>query len=141
MLRMLIKTVMFTCLTASLPSSSFSGTPCTRGSNTEGGKSYRFLVPQACSRSYQKTILTQAKGRISFQLSLSSECRLASPGSPCTTLGTSDCKYELTTGERCCCGQCSAWASLACVPDQTSGAGVWQIFPICPAEGCGSEGE
>ena len=73
-----------------------------------------------------------------------SECALASPGSPCTNLEVSDCKYKSSSlpGERCCCGQCtdSSWLSLACVPDQTTEDGIWQMS-ICPADGCGSKGE
>ena len=70
-----------------------------------------------------------------------SECSLASLGSPCTNLEADDCKYELIAGERCCCGRCSSWLSLACVLDSTTGARLWQpIDSLCPAEGCGSEG-
>merc|ERR1719264_39336 len=31
---------------------------------------------------------------------------------------------------------------MTCVPDSTTGSGLWQpmYFPLCPAEGCGSEG-
>ena len=72
------------------------------------------------------------------------ECSHASPGSPCTNLEADDCKYE-HIGEHCCCGQCadSHWLSLACVLDSTTGAGLWQPIDLmlCPAEGCGSEGE
>ena len=71
-----------------------------------------------------------------------SECSLASPGSPCTNLEAEDCKYE-HIGDHCCCGQCSdsPWLSLACVLDSTTGAGTWQPIALCPAGGCGSEGE
>ena len=69
------------------------------------------------------------------------ECRNASLGSPCTNVGTGDCKYELTSGEHCCCGQCSSWLSLACVLNSTSGAGVWQISSGCPVDGCDSKGD
>ena len=73
-----------------------------------------------------------------------SECSLASPGSPCNNLEDKDCKYE-HIGEHCCCGQCSgpAWLSLACVLNSTTGAGFWQPIKsiLCPAEGCGSQGE
>ena len=77
-------------------------------------------------------------------LYLLSECSLASPGSPCTNLEADDCKYEYFHGDHCCCGQCPApnWLSLACVFDSTTGAGLWQpTNSLCPAEGCGSEGE
>ena len=74
-----------------------------------------------------------------------SECALASPGSPCTNLEVSDCKYKSPSlpGERCCCGQCtdSSWLSLACVSNSTTGSGLWQTTSICPADGCGSKGE
>ena len=74
-------------------------------------------------------------------LYLISECSLASPGSPCSNLEAEDCKYEL--GDHCCCGQCPVWFSLACVLNSTTGAGLWQPIDmmLCPAEGCGSEGE
>ena len=70
-----------------------------------------------------------------------SECSLASPGSTCTNLGERDCKYEYI-GDHCCCGQCSdsSWLSLACVPDSTTGEGVWQQ-QLCPVGGCDSQGE
>ena len=71
-----------------------------------------------------------------------SECREASPGSPCTNIGTNDCKYKLATGEYCCCGLCSnsTWLSLACLPDSTTGAGIWRRSSLCPSEGCGNQG-
>ena len=74
---------------------------------------------------------------------LLSECSLASPGSPCTDLEAEDCKYK-HIGKHCCCGQCSDshWLSLACVLNSTTGAGSWQpTDSLCPAEGCGIEGE
>ena len=73
-----------------------------------------------------------------------SECSLASPGSPCTNLEAKDCKNGYI-GDHCCCGQCSdsPWLSLACVLNATTGSSHWQpiIDSICPAEGCGSDGE
>ena len=70
------------------------------------------------------------------------ECSLASPGSPCSNLEADDCNYK-AVGDHCCCGQCGGWFSLACVLDSTTGAGLWQPIDLmlCPAEGCGSEGE
>ena len=77
---------------------------------------------------------------LSYWLYLSSECGLASLGSPCTNLEATDC---LISGEHCCCGQCpnAPWIRLACVPDSTTGAGLWQMLSPCPADGCGSGGE
>jgi len=44
-----------------------------------------------------------------------------------------------SNGDHCCCGQCGE--NFSCVqPDSTTGAGHWQST-LCPAEGCGSEGE
>ena len=73
---------------------------------------------------------------------LITECSQAIPGSPCTNLEAGDCKYE-HIGDHCCCGQCSnsPWLSLACVLNSTTGAQFWQPDSLCPAEGCGSEGE
>ena len=51
--------------------------------------------------------------------------------------GTLNCHY---TGDHCCCGNCSESFKLSCAPDSTTGAGVWQST-LCPAAGCGSEGE
>lgn len=70
------------------------------------------------------------------------ECSHASPGSPCIHLDADYCKYE-HIGDRCCCGQCSdsPWLSLACVLNSTTGAQFWQPDSLCPAGGCGSEGE
>ena len=75
---------------------------------------------------------------------LLSECSLASPGSPCTNLEAEDCKYEYIHGDYCCCGQCHdpQWLSLDCVLNPTTGDKLWHpIDSICPADGCGSEGE
>ena len=80
-----------------------------------------------------------------------SECSLASPGSPCTNLEADDCNYEYFhfLGNLCCCGQCTEyldprWLSLACVLNSTTGDRVWKPkdpIILCPAEGCGSDGE
>ena len=80
---------------------------------------------------------------LSYGSYLLSECEKASPGSACTNLEANDCKFKIV-GEECCCGQCSdpGWLNLACVPNTTTGAGLWQIDPPrCPADGCGSQGE
>ena len=75
-------------------------------------------------------------------LYLLSECSLASPGSPCTNLEADDCKNEYSLGDHCCCGQCTGWLSLACVLDSTTGAQHWlPKGSLCPADGCGNEGE
>ena len=68
------------------------------------------------------------------------------PGQPCTLPGELDCHYENLidnhglTGN-CCCGQCDL--DMTCAPDSTTRSGLWQPMhsPLCPAEGCGSEGE
>merc|ERR1719350_896022 len=79
---------------------------------------------------------------------LSSECPPLppSPGHLCAAPdGTLDCQYEnlidisALTGT-CCCGQCDI--DMTCAPDSTTGSGLWQPMhsPLCPAEGCSSEG-
>ena len=35
----------------------------------------------------------------------------------------------------------SDWTTLACVPDSNIGTGLWQLTPLCTADGCGTEGE
>ena len=69
-----------------------------------------------------------------------------SPGEPCSRPGALDCPYENqidnngVTGH-CCCGQCDV--DMTCAPDSNTGSGLWQPLhsSLCPAEGCGSEGE
>ena len=74
-----------------------------------------------------------------------SECSLTFPGSPCTNPEAADCKYKHIHGDHCCCGHCQdpGWLNLSCVLNSTTGAGLWQPrhSPLCPVEGCGSEGE
>jgi len=80
---------------------------------------------------------------------LSSECPPLPPsqGHLCAApVGKQDCHYEnfiansfgLTVN--CCCGQCDI--DMTCAPDSTTGSGLWQPMhsPLCPADGCGSEG-
>merc|ERR1719500_732127 len=57
-----------------------------------------------------------------------------------------DCHYENLIGNNggtanCCCGQCDI--DMTCAPNSTTGSGLWQPMysTLCPAEGCGSEGE
>ena len=69
-----------------------------------------------------------------------SECPLLppSPGRLCVApAGTQDCQYET---DHCCCGHCLESFTLSCVPDSTTGAGIWKMSTICLADGCGSEG-
>jgi len=66
------------------------------------------------------------------------ECSLASPGSPCDSIGEKNCPYQIK--DQCCCGRCSEWEKLECVSDSSSGRGVWEVASICPAGGCGTEG-
>ena len=76
---------------------------------------------------------------------LSSDCILASPGSPCTDPEADDCRYEYIFGDYCCCGNCHGpqWLTLACNFDSTTGTGFWQAknLTLCPPEGCGIEGK
>ena len=68
------------------------------------------------------------------------ECPLLppSPAHICVPpVGTQDCHY---TTDHCCCDNCPDSFTLSCVPDSITGAGFWQST-LCPAEGCGSEGE
>ena len=52
--------------------------------------------------------------------------------------GAQDCRYAT---DHCCCGICPENFTLSCANrDPTTGAGLWQST-LCPAEGCGSEGE
>ena len=64
-------------------------------------------------------------------------------GQPCSQLPEPlDCHYENSTGltVNCCCGQCDV--DMTCAPDSTTGSGLWQPMhsPLCPADGCGSQG-
>ena len=66
------------------------------------------------------------------------------PGKPCAQLpGAMDCHYD---GDRegtvtCCCDQCDTVTDMTCALNSTSGSGIWQSLPFCPADGCGTEGE
>jgi len=82
------------------------------------------------------------------QLPCLSECPPARPslGHLCVApAGAQDCHYESSIysfggNVNCCCGRCDS--NVTCAPDSTTGSGFWQPihFPLCPAEGCGSEG-
>ena len=61
-----------------------------------------------------------------------------------------DCLYDGSSGGtswqsplvvNCCCGRCDL--DSICAHDSTTGSGIWQPMhsPLCPAEGCGSDGE
>ena len=64
--------------------------------------------------------------------------------------GAQDCHYDSGNGgteqspfvSKCCCGQCDV-EKITCASDSTTGSGLWQPMhsPLCPAEGCGSEGD
>ena len=62
--------------------------------------------------------------------------------------GNQDCHYDGNnvgnnggTAFNCCCGRCDI--DRICAHDSTTGSGIWQpmLSPLCPAEGCGIEGE
>ena len=68
------------------------------------------------------------------------------PGQPCTLPGELECHYENLIDNyggtaNCCCGQCDV--DMICASDSTTGSGLWQPMhsTLCPAEGCGIEGE
>ena len=64
--------------------------------------------------------------------------------------GAQACHYDDANGgseqspfvSKCCCGRCDT-DTITCAPDSITGFGVWLTIysPLCPAEGCGSEGE
>ena len=61
------------------------------------------------------------------------------PSHLCTApTGDHDCQY--TNSDHCCCGACPENFTFSCAHDSTTGAGHWKST-LCPAEGCGSEGE
>ena len=69
-----------------------------------------------------------------------SECppRPPSPGHLCAPpAGALECMYNTNL---CCCGHCPQNFTVSCTPDSFTGAGIWQST-LCPADGCGSEGE
>ena len=64
---------------------------------------------------------------------------IPTPGHLCSAAnGAQDCLY--TDIDLCCCGDCPEVLEYSCVPDSTTGAGIWQSS-LCPKEGCGSQGE
>ena len=71
----------------------------------------------------------------------SPECPLQrpTPGHLCAgPSGAMECQYP---ADHCCCGQCFKSLNFSCVTDSVTGAGIWQTTPVCPEEGCGSQGE
>ena len=81
--------------------------------------------------------------------SLQPECPSLPPtrGDLCAApAGALECRYEIFNASfggnvNCCCGRCDI--DMTCAPDSTTGSGFWQPLysTLCPAEGCGSEGE
>ena len=71
---------------------------------------------------------------------------LPTPGQPCTLPGALNCQNEHFfdnhggTGN-CCCGRCDI--DMTCAHDPTTGFGLWEPMhsTLCPAEGCGTDGE
>ena len=84
-----------------------------------------------------------------FFLSIQPECPPLPPstGHLCiASAGAQDCHYESLINNfggnvNCCCGRCDI--DMTCAPDSTTGSGFWQPMysTLCPAEGCGSDGE
>ena len=68
--------------------------------------------------------------------SISAQCpSLPSPGHICA--GAKNCNYDPLVV--CCCGRCSS--EFTCeARDSITGSGLWQPR-LCPANGCGTEGE
>ena len=64
-------------------------------------------------------------------------------GQVCSLPGALDCHYGNVTdlSMNCCCSRCDV--DMTCALDPGTGAGVWQKMysPLCPSEGCGSQGE
>ena len=67
---------------------------------------------------------------------------LPTPGQVCSLPGALDCHYGNFTdlSMNCCCGRCDV--DMTCALDPATGTGVWQKMysPLCPSEGCGSQG-
>ena len=71
-----------------------------------------------------------------FQIQLGCPPLPPSPSQLCVSpAGAQDCHYHT---DHCCCGHCQ---KFSCALDSTTGAGLWQMSTLCPAAGCGSEGE
>ena len=76
-----------------------------------------------------------------WRFQTSPECPLQrpTPGHLCAApSGAMECQYP---ADHCCCGQCFKSLNFSCVTDSVTGTGIWQTTPVCPEEGCGSQGE
>ena len=75
-----------------------------------------------------------------------------SPGNLCVPpAGNQVCHYDGGQGGTskdsplivtCCCGRCPD--DVTCAPDSITGSGLWQSIaysPLCPTEGCGTDGK
>ena len=75
-----------------------------------------------------------------------------SPGNLCVPpAGNQVCHYDGGQGGTseesplivtCCCGRCPE--DVTCAPDSITGSGLWQSIaysPLCPTEGCGTDGK
>ena len=75
-----------------------------------------------------------------------------SPGNLCVPpAGNQVCHYDGGQGGTskdsplivtCCCGRCPD--DVTCAPDSITGSGLWQsnaYSPLCPTEGCGTDGK
>ena len=75
-----------------------------------------------------------------------------SPGNLCVPpAGNQVCLYDGGQGGTsedsplivtCCCGRCPD--DVTCAPDSITGSGLWQSIaysPLCPTEGCGTDGK
>ena len=75
-----------------------------------------------------------------------------SPGNLCVPpAGNQVCLYDGGQGGtsedsplivNCCCGRCPD--DVTCAPDSITGSGLWQSIaysPLCPTEGCGTDGK
>ena len=73
-------------------------------------------------------------------ISISSECPYLQPesGQLCASpYVDNSCLYS---GDLCCCDRCSDYFTFSCVLNSTTGDHHWQSS-LCPAEGCGDQGE
>ena len=78
-----------------------------------------------------------------FNMIIWPDCPLLppTPGHLCVPPTTAnDCHYNT---DHCCCGNCPQRFTFSCAVDSTTGAGLWEKLhsSICPAHGCGKEGE
>ena len=79
----------------------------------------------------------------SFNMIIWPDCPLLppTPGHLCVPpTSANDCHYNT---DHCCCGNCPQRFTFSCAVDSTTGAGLWEKLhsSICPAHGCGKEGE